>query len=379
MSGLDRVVAIITTLDNLPILQEQIRILRDDPVVDDIVVICNGSKDGTVEWLQGQDGFTTVYRENEGAGPGRNAGIDAAGYFDYALFLDGGIRPLVGGTKRMLDYLNETPEADVIGVEIADFETDYDKAWRRWPDPIKHTYQNLCLSHTAYCLTRRICWEGLRFCEDGPFGEPGWGVDDDEMACQWAAAGIIVHVVSCQCNQGKACTGVHPYRRASGSFRRLFQETGIWPNQHGSVYEKRLVWMQQHWPQFGKGTMWGAPDTVIVVKVTDVETTARTIKAAHDHMRQRRQKAPWEKFWLPYHVVAWGDCEGWMEWAEPRRLRQHHGDVTIIDGEIVRRSKDNEETWTGDFILCQDDDWQHCAWPAAEKVLIERPEDLESI
>ena len=355
MSGRPEIAAIITSLDNLPILKEQARILRQDPLVSKIVAVSNGSTDGTVEWLATQPDLVSIIKGNDGAGPGRNAGINAAIPFDYALFLDGGIRPLVGGTEQMFDYLQRTPGADVIGVEVADFETDYDKAWRRWPDPIlpEHTYANRCLSHTAYCLTRARAWDGLRFTEEGPFAEPGWGVDDDEMACQWMEAGITVHVV----------TKIRPYRRASGSFRRLFRETGIWPNQYGSVYEKRLVWMQQNWPQYAKGTMWGAPDVVVVVRVTDLETTAGTIKAAHGRMRQRRQLPPWQNCFKPYHVLAWGDCEGWRKWAEPRRLRQHHGDTIIIDGEIVRRGPDNADLWAGDFILC--DDWQAAAWPGA--------------
>ena len=362
---------VITTLDNLPLLKEQIHILAEDPVISEIVVVSNGSKDGTNEWLEKQDDLIRIVRENKGAGPGRNAGLDAAGEFDYVLMLDGGIRPLIGGTERMLEYLERTPGVSVLGVEIPHFETDSDKAWRRWPDPIlpQHAYRNSCLSQTAYCLCRADAWDGLRFCEEGPFGEPGWGVDDDEMACQWLDALIVVHAV----------THIHPYRRASGSFGRLYQETGIWPNQFGSVYEKRLVWVQHHWPQFGKGTMWGAPDIVVVVKVTDVETTAKTIKATHEYMRQRKQPPPWEKFWLPYHVVAWGDCEGWIEWAELRRLRQHHGDVIIKNEQIVRRNRDNEELWAGDFILCQDADWRHCAWPTAESVrLIETPKELSN-
>ena len=155
-----QIVAIITTMDNLPILKEQARILRGDTLVSKIVVVSNGSQDGTVGWLEGQPGLVSVIKENNGAGPGRNAGIDAAGDFDYALFLDGGIRPLVGGTEQMFDYLERAPEADVIGVEVTDFETDYDKAWRRWPDPIlpEHAYANRCLSHTAYCLTRARAW-----------------------------------------------------------------------------------------------------------------------------------------------------------------------------------------------------------------------------
>ena len=334
--------AIIAGLDNLPLLKVQVDVLRSDPLINEIIVVSNGSVDGTNEWLETQSDLTAVIKSNNGAGPGRNAGLDAAGQFDYALMLDGGIRPLIGGTQRMLDYLDATPECDVIGVEIPDFETDIDKAWRRWVNPVlpQNTYQNTCLSHTAYCLSHAICWDGLRFSEEGPFGEPGWGVDDDEMAAQWAHEGIIVHVV----------TGVHPYRRASGSFRRLFLETGIWPNQYGSVYEKRLVWMQQNWPQYGKGIQWGEPWLTIIVKVSQLDEAIQVIKATHDSMRQWHFDGNWKHISQPYSIIAWvRDNPEFDAWAEPRRLRQHHGNVAVVDNGILRRSANNEATWTGDF------------------------------
>jgi hypothetical protein len=216
-----KICAVVTTLDNLPNLKETMAVLRSEPL-SEIVVVNNGSRDGTREWLDEQDGLTVVHRENRGAGPGRNAGLDAARPFDFALMLDGGIRPLRGGTARMLDYLDRHADVDVVGVHIFDFETDKEKAWRRWHLPIAddRIYQNTRLSHTAYCLSRARAWDGLRFCEEGPFGEPGWGADDDEMMYRWNEAGITVHVVRCACNENSPCTGVHPYRHASGSFLR---------------------------------------------------------------------------------------------------------------------------------------------------------------
>jgi len=339
--------AIITTLDNLPILREQVPILHDDPFIDEIIVVNNGSRDGTREWLDERPDVTAIHKENDGAGPGRNAGLDAAEPYDYVLMLDGGIRPLRGGTEQMLEYLERIPEADVIGVEIPHFETDYNRAWRRWPNPIEitDTYQNLRLSHTAYCLARFQAFDGLRFCEEGPFGEPGWGADDDEMAYQWREAGIVVHVV----------VDIHPYRRGSGSFRRLWQETGIWPNQYGSVYEQRVVWLQQNWAKYQPGVMWGEPEPERVIRIMadGVEETARRIKAAHEEMRQARFDPPYEYAWQPYHVVVQCayDNQDFLAWAEPRRLCQHHGDTIVVDGQIVKRTAENEETWTGDFIL----------------------------
>lgn len=341
---------VITTLDNLDILKQQLNILDNDSLIDKIIVVNNGSRDNTKAFLESQKSLllnklVIINRENNGAGPGRNSGLDAAGKFDYVLMLDGGIRPLRDGTRRMFDYLESTPEADVIGVEIPHFETNPDKAWHRWPEPITKTYQNTRLSHTAYCLARYKAFDGLRFSEEGPFGEPGWGADDDEMAYQWNEAGIVVHVV----------TNVHPFRHGSGSFRRLFQETGIWPNQYGSVYEKRVVWLQQNWAKYQPATQWGEPEPerVITIEANGLEPTIKKIKSTHDKMRQDRFDEPWEDVWKPYHIIV--KCnennEEFLKWAELRRLRQHHGNRYIDNGQIIRRSSDNEELWTGDFIL----------------------------
>lgn len=349
--------AIITTIDSLPNNKEQVRILRNEPLIDEIIVVNNGSIDNTKEWLSRQNDLTVINKENNGAGPGRNAGLDKAGQFDYVLMLDGGIRPLAGGVKQMLDYLEAHIEADLIGVEIPDFETDYDKAWRRWPNPIEHAYRNTRLSHTAYCLARYRVFDGIRFKSDGPFGEPGWGADDDEMAYQWNDADIAIYVVSCRCNYNESCTGVHPYHHPGGSFRRLYRETGIWPNQFGSVYEKRLVWLQQNYPHHEPGVQWGEPWLTVVIENPALEL----IKEAHDELRKRRFKPPFDTSWNPYRIIAWGNRPEF----EARRLRQHHGNKTIICGEITNRSKDNEASWTGDFIIYEGDNWQDAIRPNA--------------
>ena len=369
-----KICAIVTALDNLSNLKETVAVLRSEPL-SEIVVVNNGSKDGTREWLAEQDGLTVVNRENLGAGPGRNAGLDAARPFDYALMLDGGIRPLRGGTAQMLDYLERHPECDVLGVHIQDFETNKERAWRRWHIPISdnRTYPNSRLSHTAYCLSTARAWDGLRFCEEGPFGQPGWGADDDKMAYDWNRAGILIHVVRCACNiNGQdglplPCTGVHPYRRASGSFGRLFADTGIWPNQYGSVYEQRVVWLNQNECDQQTLDQWGEPWMTVVVEANGMES-ARVIKRAHERLRRRRFGENWGHKWNPYSVIAWHPTPDpiFWKWAEPRMLRQHHGDTVLLpNGHIVRRDRHNEPTWTGDFRLTTEDNWIAAVRPGA--------------
>ena len=385
--------AVITGLDNLSNLGKSLAILKQEPL-DEIIIVNNGSRDGTREWLAGLSGrtknarrkqysikgeprITVLNRENLGAGPGRNAGLDAAGDFDYIMMLDGGIRPLRGGTQRMLNYLKSVPEADVIGVEIADFETDLELAWRRWPTAISpdRTYINSRLSHTAYCMTRRRAWDNLRFSEEGPFAEPGWGVDDDEMAYRWQEAKIQVDVITCNCKHGHPCSGVHPYRHASGSFRRLYEDTGIWPTQYGSVYEKRLVKLWQDWPQYqpggqGPGAQWGEPWLTVVVEASTVSITARAIKIAHTLLRLRKFEDPYSAVSNPYSIVLWNPTNNKAieSWAQPRRYRQHHGNTVIIDEygdnrQIVSWTRENEDEWTGDFRICSEPYWLNTIRP----------------
>ena len=351
MSGRLRIPAIITSLDNLPLLQVSVPILLQDPDISRVIVVNQGSQDGTAEYLATVP-VTAVNRENNGAGPGRNAGLDAAGAFDYALMLDGGIRPLRPSCRPMVEFLERRQDVDVLGVLWSDLETDIDRAWRRWPyaaigDEMVYPYRMLSL--TAYCVCKARAWDGLRFCEEGPFGEPGWGADDDEMAYRWRRAGVEVY----------ALPGVKAYRRGSGSFRRLFRETGIWPNQYGSTYEKRCVYLAQEWPDMGPGTQWGEPWLTVVVPASagmTVEECAAIIKAAHDGLRQWHFDGRWAHIPQPYSVVLWNPSDELAAWAEPRRLRQHHGDTTVVGGQILRRGTATESTWAGDFRVWHGDD-----------------------
>lgn len=370
------IAAVVTTMDNLPNNREQLAVLRDEPLVDKIIFVDQESRDGTGEWLDAQEDVTVIHRINNGAGPGRNDGIDAAEPFDFVLLLDGGMRPLRGGLGHMLDYLERHPEADAVSTDFRDLETDPTKAWRRWPRPIEDsdTYRSRTISLTHYGLFRHSAWDGFRFADWYPFNQKGWGADDDEMMHRWDDADIVIHAV----------TGIKAYRRASGSFRRLFKETGVWPNQHGSNFEERLVWLQQEQPHHGKGMQWDEPWLTVVIEAGEVEETALLIKEAHEKLRKRRFDPPWSAYFNPYAVVAWcppgKDCSSFLDWAQWRRLRQHHGDRIIVDGEIVERqgcSEEQERIWTGDFRVWEREDWRSAIRPnAAYYGLVQTSEDL---
>lgn len=332
--------AIITTLDNLPMLKEQIVILQADRLIDEIVVVNNGSVDGTQDWLATQ-ASTVVNRENLGAGSGRNAGLDAAGEFEFILMLDGGIRPLRGGVAVMLAYLNAHPDVDVISPEVAVcYTTDLDRAHRRLGGiDLESTFPQRCLSGTAYALCRARAWDGLRFSEEGPFGEAGWGADDNDMQYRWNEAGIVHHDFA-KNDRGEP---VQLYRRASGSFGRLYEETSIWPNQFGSVYEQRTVKLRQDYPQYFDPP-WHRSEidvSCVVLGWNEYPMFTRTIQRLHDELAE-----------IPHEMIFVdnGSEDETKWWLDTFALRQHHGNTAVDSetGEILH--KGDGEVWTGDVI-----------------------------
>lgn len=356
--------ALITTMDNLSILKRQIAVLEQEPI-EEIVVVNNGSVDGTGEWLRRQK-VHAIHRENDGAGPGRNAGLDYLDErYDYIKMLDGGIVPLFDGTTKMMDYLIPRPGVSGLGVEIPDMREDLDTAWARWPEHICRTYQNKCLSHTGYGLFASDAWDGIRYCTEGPFGMSGWGGDDNELMYHWLVLGKIIHVVSCSCNlpyfDGKHTGGgVHPYRKKHGSWPRLLRETGILPWADGSVLEMRQTYLSQEYPQYDHGRQVDEPWITVVIPAKGLLETAEMIKYAHKRLDARRLIDRKPTVPNPYSILLWimpDTPPETYKWAQERRWRRHDGTAIMRDGELVRRDSSNEQTWTGDFRLSESGAW----------------------
>ena len=185
-------------------------------------------------------------------------------------------------------------------------------------------------------MTRAKCWDGMRFNEIGPFSQPGWGVDDNEMSYVWDDANIIHH-------DWTERAGFMFYRRASGSFARLYKETGIWPNQYGSVYEQRNVWTWQNYPAYHR-PLFGWPGVILtsyVFEGVDYPELAKGIKKLHDDNQKK-----------PYEIVVRTDglADKTLEWIETHALRWHWGNTaTTPSGDIVR--KNGQDDWTGDFLI----------------------------
>ena len=337
------ITAIITSLDNRPLLERQVPILLRE--CWNVIVVNNGSVDDTAEWLENNPHprLYSTHRKNLGAGPGRNDGLDMWDNFTpYTLMVDGGILPVRGAVKALKDYLENNPDVDVISPEVAScFTTNEDEASPAFDVPItsEDTFEQSCLSSTAFALCRAEAWK-VRFNEDGPFGEPGWGCDDNDMAYRWKDAGVIHHDFT------YSRIPVMFYRRASGSFQRLFKETGIWPSQYGSVYEKRNVWLSQEYPFYHRG-IGGRPGVIqrsYIIQGQEFPELAKTIKRLHNENPQG----------VGYEIIVRnGELnQETHDWIDAHRLHFPWGDAVVdVDGQIIHRTPDNEDTWTGDFMV----------------------------
>lgn len=74
-----QVVAVVVTYNRLSLLQRVVVSLRNQSYkLDKILIVNNGSTDGTKEWLDGQFGLTVIHQENVGGSGGFHRGIQEA-------------------------------------------------------------------------------------------------------------------------------------------------------------------------------------------------------------------------------------------------------------------------------------------------------------
>jgi GT2 family glycosyltransferase len=168
------------------------------------VVVCdNGSTDGTPGALrEAADGLGVEHHfilnpENRGSSVARNQIIDLfleeGG--DYLLFTDGDIEVVPHSAFAMLRYMEDA--GHVLGALGAYPHEHTRERERATPHLfcVEEQRVEACDSvvPTWYGLFRREVFEaGVRFDTTGPFGRPGWGFEDNDLAFQLAVEGFAV-------------------------------------------------------------------------------------------------------------------------------------------------------------------------------------------
>ena len=158
-----------------------------------VVILDNGSTDGTVESIVKEVGcrsFVEIIRyvRNFGISAGRNGIVDAALHnrSDYLFMLDGDAQVVPMSVYTMAKYLECHRSLGCIGPASSGCTPDSRTAAKALHEiPESRVKKDVRIAWTQYGLFRCTMFQmGVRFDESGPFGEPGWGYEDDDLYLQ---------------------------------------------------------------------------------------------------------------------------------------------------------------------------------------------------
>ena len=105
-----RIVAIVVTYNRLQYLQKVIVALKKQNLtLSDIVVVNNGSTDGTTEWLKNQKGIIAINQENVGGSGGFYTGVEYAHRreYDYLWCMDDDVYPLPDCLEKLVNEMTD--------------------------------------------------------------------------------------------------------------------------------------------------------------------------------------------------------------------------------------------------------------------------------
>ena len=98
------ITAVVVTFNRKELLKKNIEALRRQKELTTILVVNNGSTDGTAEWLDSQDDLCVIHQSNVGGSGGFYTGIDAAyeGGADWIWCMDDDVFPREGCLTALL-------------------------------------------------------------------------------------------------------------------------------------------------------------------------------------------------------------------------------------------------------------------------------------
>lgn len=101
-----KIIAVVVTYNRLELLKRNIGCLRQNQPLSSIVVVNNGSTDGTAGWLSGQQGLTVITQENVGGSGGFYTGMQYAYRegADWIWCMDDDVFPRPDCLEHLLEY-----------------------------------------------------------------------------------------------------------------------------------------------------------------------------------------------------------------------------------------------------------------------------------
>lgn len=100
------IIAVVVTYNRVELLKRNIRCLRQNRPISSIVVVNNGSTDGTAGWLSSQTDLVVITQENVGGSGGFYTGMRYAyqAGADWIWCMDDDVFPRADCLERLLDY-----------------------------------------------------------------------------------------------------------------------------------------------------------------------------------------------------------------------------------------------------------------------------------
>lgn len=115
---MNNIAAVIVTYNRLELLKHCIMALQGQTLlVNDIIIVNNGSTDGTTEWLADQSQFIIINQPNSGSGGGFYSGIKAADErnYNWLWLMDDDGYPAENCLEKLLEAAEKKPEVSVWG------------------------------------------------------------------------------------------------------------------------------------------------------------------------------------------------------------------------------------------------------------------------
>jgi len=113
---------------------------------------------------------------------------------DWVLHLNDDVLPVPGSIPLMQKWLEEHPEAGMIGGDFWFGEVPNPaQATPRCDEILNVMPAGLMLSQ--YGLFRRPLWDQVQFDESPPLGELGWGSEDNDVGCQMRTLGLPIYMI----------------------------------------------------------------------------------------------------------------------------------------------------------------------------------------